>query len=217
MRSPVKSILQRTLVVGLLWLATSLPAPAQGTIRYVPNVNLEYQLGDTPWDVDGDGTAEFNFRFTRGSVGLFPQANSHVLVLADPPPNIGGSLLPLRPPSEIGNFDYTPASWLGSLDPSGFPGAAAIAFCLDLGCGGPFFNQVAFFGFSFELDGQTHYGWGLFDGRLSQGWHLESYAYNIEPGASIFVGQVPEPSTWALMTVGAGLLGWRAWRKQKRV
>ncbi len=218
MRRPVKSILQRTLVAGLLWLATSLPAPAQGTIRYVPDVNLTFPLGDKPWDVDGDGVAEFVFRSIGTALSIYPQSGSYVLAVASPPPDIGAHVVPLLPPSEIGAFDYPlPARWVGSLHPSGFPGRAHFNGCTDLGCAGTFVGIRAYFGFSFELDGQTHYGWGLFNASAGAGGYLESYAYNLEPGASIFVGQVTEPGTWALLTVGAGLLGWHALRRQKRV
>lgn len=215
MRRPEKSILQRTLVAGLLWLATSLPVHAQGTIRYVPNVNLDYQLGDTPWDVNGDGNAEFNFYWDRRTFSLMPQAGNQLLTYPISPPEIGADLLPLLASSEIGAFDYSPFQWSGSLDPSGFPGVAYLNSCINLGCGGSFYSTRAYFGFSFELEGQTHYGWGLFNASAGAGGYLESYAYNLDPGVSIFVGQVPEPGTWALLVLGGGLLGLKFRRKSR--
>ena len=217
MKSPVTTLVQRTLVAGLLWLGTSLTAPAQGTIRYVPSPDVELRLGDTPWDVDGDGAAEFVFRASPTALSIYPQAGSFVLAFASPPPDIGADVVPLIAPSEIGQYDYTPAQWVGSLHPSGFPGRAHLNGCVNLGCSGTFYGVRAYFGFSFELDGQIHYGWGLFNASAGAGGYLESYAYNLEPGASIFVGQVPEPGTWALLTIGAGLLGWRGWRRRNRV
>jgi len=194
------------LAVSFFWLAASLPLLAQGTIRYNPGVNMIFPYGDTPWDVDDDGGAEFVYQANGGTLTVFPQLGSHILALGSLPPDLGGDVLPLAVPSEIGNYDYSPAHWAGSLEIGGFPVGYAFNFCLDAGCGGTFYGIRAYFGFNFEIDGNTHYGWALFDASAGAGGTLEEYAYNLTPGAPIFVGQVPEPSACALLTFGMMVL-----------
>lgn len=73
--------------------------------------------------------------------------------------------------------------------------------------------------FELAVDGQAHYGWMKVEipfPDLIAGGRILGWAYNSVPGESIFVSQVPEPGTWALLSVGAGLLGWRTWRTWRR-
>lgn len=208
------------LIAGLavgLWLADSHSLQAQGTIRYVPNVNMTFPDGDTLWDPNGDGLADFVFRFDGRSLGVFPQVGSQILAFPPTPPDLGGDVAPLTAPSEIGDFDYSPIGWIGFDGVLGFPGRAYFNSCTDQGCVGTFVGTQAYFGFSVENQGQVHYGWAFFNVSWGgPGGILEEYAYNLVPGESIFVGQVPEPGTWALLTFGAGLFGWRIWRRKQR-
>jgi hypothetical protein len=77
--------------------------------------------------------------------------------------------------------------------------------------------------FAFQFEGSnnaTYYGWGelLITGRpVGQGFTIEEAYYNNIAGQSIMVGQtaVPEPSSTALLTLGAtGLAAWRLRRKK---
>jgi hypothetical protein len=206
------------LAAGLLWLATSLSAHGQGTIRYVPNVNLSFPDGDTPWDIDGDGDGEFVFQANGRSLVAIPQPGNFILAQPSPPPDLGSWVVPLTVPSELGNFDYSPIQWVGYQEAGGYPIGSAFNNCGPQGCVGGFVGIRAYFGFSLTLEDQVYYGWALFDVSWGgPGGILEEYAYNLTPGAPIFVGQVPEPDTWALLLVGASLLGWRVWRNRQRV
>ncbi len=81
-------------------------------------------------------------------------------------------------------------------------------------------NNQNLFGFRFlnEGTGQYDFGWGqvsLSSTYEGQPRLLISYGYD-NTGAPIAAGAVPEPSTFALLSViAAGAVGVRAWRKRK--
>jgi hypothetical protein len=193
------------LSASLFWLAGSLPTQAQGTIRYVPNVNMGFPIGDIGWDVDASGTDEFIFRFDGRSLAIIPQNENFILAYPSPPPDLGSWVVPLTSPSEIGDFDYSPIQWIGYQELGGYAIGSGFNSCTFGACVGTFVGIRASFGFSFQIDGATHFGWATFHSystTLPSGI-LEEYAYNLTPGAPIFVGQVPEPATWVLLTGGA--------------
>ena len=77
-------------------------------------------------------------------------------------------------------------------------------------------NMKAFVGVEFQIDGSEHYGWiGVETWWLAgvNGGTITDWAYNTVPGEMILAGQVPEPSTWAMMLCGSALLWWRYCRK----
>lgn len=154
------------LLVCLGFMGSIRTSGAQGDlgIRHVVAPEINCQHGYTPWDLDGDADAEFDFFSDRVSFALIPQPRSHVIASAAHPPNINREVLPLQPPGEGGDCDYSPHIWIGSLDLSGFLGATRFGACTDLGCTGT------------------------------------------------FVGQVPEPSTWALLVRGSAA-GWLVLRR----
>lgn len=88
--------------------------------------------------------------------------------------------------------------------------------------GGANFNPNGQFGFRFVSGPDTFYGWGSMVVDLTpvgQGFKITEAYYNTVPGAGINVGAVPvavpEPSSMALLAVGAaGVTAWRARRKQ---
>jgi hypothetical protein len=64
--------------------------------------------------------------------------------------------------------------------------------------------EYAYFGFRFEQDNETYYGWarvGCPVVGINAGW-IYDYAYQTSPNTPIMAGAVPEPSTWALLGLG---------------
>lgn len=84
-----------------------------------------------------------------------------------------------------------------------------------------------YWGFGLNIDGDIHYGWGRLstirdDSDLNvpagqRPWTatLHEYAYQSDPGVPILAGQVPEPTTLALLAAGGGGLA-LAGRRQRR-
>jgi hypothetical protein len=71
----------------------------------------------------------------------------------------------------------------------------------------------AFFGLSFQLSGQTHYGWvEISEDATTQTIHR--WAYETTPNTAIEVTAVPEPSSAILL--GLGTLGISVLRRRKR-
>jgi hypothetical protein len=74
---------------------------------------------------------------------------------------------------------------------------------------------TAYVGVEFSVEAAVHYGWiRVTVSGVGNGGIIHDWAYNSIPGQPILAGQVPEPSTWALLIIGAGLL---VWRTRKRV
>jgi hypothetical protein len=68
-----------------------------------------------------------------------------------------------------------------------------------------------YFGLSFQISGQTHYGWVEISEDVST-QTIHRWAYESTPNSSIEVGAIPEPS--ALLLFGFGSLGVIARRRR---
>jgi hypothetical protein len=76
-----------------------------------------------------------------------------------------------------------------------------------------------YFGFSFGLSGNTHFGWAQISISNDYRVTLMDFAYESVPGATIMAGQtvaVPEPATTSLMAFGLGAAGLAAYRARRR-
>ena len=87
-------------------------------------------------------------------------------------------------------------------------------------CAGDFkptsgFGTEGYVGIQFFAADGLHYGWIRVLGGYDNDGTILDYAYNSVPGQTITVGAVPEPSTWALLLLGAGSL-WHFYRKSPK-
>ena len=81
------------------------------------------------------------------------------------------------------------------------------------------FNGTIYEGFKAEIQGNTYYGYIQGTGTGGTDWILNSISFNSTPGASITVvdttaAPVPEPSTYALLGMGALGMGMAMRRKK---
>jgi len=198
------------LVLATAWLGVAQPSWSQGTIAYYrPDVPIplftqgfaEYH----PLDFDQNGNSEFTFVYDFHFVGVRADNANRILLALSPPPNIGGPVAPLP-----AGFSIGPDSGTGGLAwavRSEFDPFEVLIQCFDTGCGGAFRGHYAYMGVEFQRAGNTHYGWALLNIVNGQpSGQIESWAWETRPGMPIVAGAVPEPSTWALVVLGGGLL-----------
>ncbi len=108
--------------------------------------------------------------------------------------------------------DSLPNLGPGGTQTFGYLAYGAVADCIEC----EFNDTTGFVGLSFEVDGQTNYGWIRV--RVDEGGNnrltLLDSAYN-DMGQPISAGQVPEPGGLGLLAVGGvGLMALRRRRKQ---
>jgi len=72
--------------------------------------------------------------------------------------------------------------------------------------GGRFVGEAGYIGVKFDLADGTHYGWIAFEGEEDASWGLVTgWAFEDTTDTPIEAGQVPEPATLMMLTVGAVL------------
>lgn len=198
-------------------LAFAGAAHGQGTIVYVrPESPISF--GPVPGfesrsvDVNYDGLDDFIFDSLMSSTDS-PRHGHRILMLPEPPPDIGGFVQPLAAGAMISADSAQ--SGLVWHDGNGPVGGATLSACAwPFGCVGPWLGQTAYAGIELQFDGQTYYGWlRIAHFEFSNGGALIDWAYETRPSVPILAGAVPEPSTWALLILGGGLF---AWCKRKR-
>ncbi len=179
------------LAIGLLALAW----PAEAQIVYTPvNITIEPRPGWSSYnlDVNNDGVTDFTITIEEvivgpyliGSVSETPASENAVL--------IG----PLSEGDEIGpDQGFTG----GTLGPESFVYGCSFGVIGHSGCGwrfsgpwdAPHLKGNRYLGLSFQLNGETYYGWVQL--RLPKGGadgvKLSGYAYESTPGMPINAGQ----------------------------
>ncbi|MBN2704353.1 MAG: hypothetical protein JXR23_09095 [Pontiellaceae bacterium] len=164
-------------------------------------------------DVDANGTVDFslaagNYYFS----GIHPECENKYLILPSLPPNIGGRVAALDSGYLIGSNsgESNPEEWFGSDNYSSF------IRILDTGKYGEFYESHGYIGLEFESEDGTHYGWLEIEGRThSSSIRIYGWAYESTPGANIFTGAIPEPSSALLALIG-GMSVWFL-RRQHRI
>jgi hypothetical protein len=200
------------------WLASGQPGWSQGTIAYYqPSTPILLAIPPDSFDIarqlpfsfDGGNTPDLTFAYGWVFIGVRPESNARILTSMSPPPNIGGSVMPLPAGFSIGpNSGSGSLQWFGQVPPYEFSFNPLVQ-CFDVGCTGDFRGQHAYMGVEFQRAGATHYGWVLLQiSDHSAFGSIESWAWETRPGVSILAGAVPEPSTWALLFGGGIVIVW---------
>ena len=166
----------------------------------------------TPLDLDGDGVVDFTFGSDIAFVGVRSEEQNRLVIWPSPPPNIGGPVEPLYPDYEIGSDLEGGLAWR---DLSGF---ATLGIWLWPANGGNFLGHHAYMGVEFYIGDDVHYGWiNLAVSKYGPYGEIYGWAYEDEPGVPIIAGAtgaVPEPSTLALLVLGAIALAKKRPRKE---
>lgn len=218
-----------SLLGGLLLLATA-PAHAQGTIVYhnppdIPVLSTEVFPTRHDLDLDGNGTTDFTFEaFT--SFRTYSDAGNRSVGVPVGGQDVGSWSIPLLDGFLIGPELPEPLQWAGSFQPI-FPPDYWVGqtlhsrnFAGSAGYWDPPWPEYlrAYVGVEFTIEEATHYGWIQVEvfAAPGNGGTILDWAFNSVPGQPLLAGQVPEPGTWALLSVGIALFGWRTWRGGQR-
>jgi hypothetical protein len=213
------------MATGAMVLTTS----AQGTISYhnegaIPVFSDGVTGAGRELDLDGNGTVDYSVIAAFG-FWIVPADLNEVVGRPEGGFDLGSYVWPLGAQENISSLVPAPLQWTGTetyVSPGGSTSLIYPAFHLrsTSGTDGPWQSGVdAYIGVSFLIDDQTHYGWinlEIPDNRLNGGV-IHDWAYNTVPGEMILAGQVPEPSTWALLIAGGALLWWRYRRKEQGI
>ena len=198
-------------LLGALALATASTTRGAVVLTAIP---LDLVPGSLPladpginvlWDVNGDGTNDFNFTFRQ------PQNSGDVDWQANVfPINGAGIIATYNPTDDI--YDATRltlGTTIGSA--SSFTGAPVQGILGETYAGTPggqFNATVGYLGFRFTVGTNNYYGWMNLSTARSSGIDFISAAYENTAGTAITAGAVPEPGTWTALVLGgfAGLL-----------
>lgn len=191
-------------------------AVAQGTIRYVQPVEPIYATQGRfidnfglrlPLDLNGDMVTDYEFTGNIFGVSVQAQGSNRQLAFLAIPPDLGSYLYPLALGETIGATPPLSLAWVDSQTPRHpIPAQSAVSGCVDTGCGGLFLGITAYMGVQFAAQDGMHYGWVRIDAPSFEGGGIIlDWAYETRPGEAILAGAVPEPSTWALLSIGGFL------------
>ncbi len=186
-----------------LLLVTSFSGSAQADIIYFTpsGINTVSQNENLYWDMQSDATSTSTlgaigdfFLTDHGDFHFFGSGNPGMVLLAGT--TTGGDLLSagdlIGPES---TFIFGDIGFAGTTD---FEGEMS-------------FGDRGYFGLTFEIGGDTHYGWVDFSEDTST-QTIYGWAYESDAGVGIRAGAIPEPSSTALL--GVCLIG--AWMRRRR-
>jgi len=191
----------KTAVVGLVLSASSFANA--GLITFSPSATSTVSQGtDLYWDMLSESTSTSSL----GAVGEFNLSdhgdfhfNTNTSDMANIGTGTGGYLF------NLGEMIGPNSNWNNN---SSFVGTTAYSGLMNL-------EDTGIFGLSFQLAGQTHYGWvNISENAGTQsilGWGYESIA-----GQAVAAGvttSVPEPSTLAIFALGIMGLASRKFKK----
>ncbi len=212
---------------GLLFAVIS--CHGQGTVIYHNAGDVSVRgtgLSSETYGVDMDGNSTEDFVFSAlTSFRIYSATGGKSVGIPTSPGELGSWSIPLLEGLLIGPTLSSSLDWTGSFQPN-FPPDSWIGPTLhsrnNAGSSGYWNPQVgtlltAYVGVEFNIDEAVHYGWiQVTVGGIGNGGIIHDWAYNSVPDMPILAGQVPEPSTWALLIGGGSVLFWRCRRKTGR-
>jgi len=214
-----------------LWVIASIvcfwsgDSNGQGTIVYqsVDPISV-FSNGDRvvrrDLDLDNDSLADIRFQANGGSLIVHGLNETRVLGTLASAGDFNTLLAPPLPSGfEISTVPVQPFEWLSPLElgPDDYAGSTIFGVDALSGPYGPF-RESGYMAFQLNSYGESRNGWLYLEIPFPDfvaGGYIEEWAYNDAPGQSIFVAQVPEPSTSLLLVGGGGFLCWQLRRRAR--
>ena len=182
----------------------------QQDIKMGPGATPDWlpSLGWLLLDMNGDGSTDLRFDYVMDFT-VQAQSGSDVTVIPQPPYSILDAA-PIAAGSVIASGSTWGSGAYPLVDWESIPGVGL------MGAGSWAFVSNGYMGVSFTAADGIHYGWVQVSSYNTMGAHINSWAYESQPGVSIMAGVVPEPSTIGLILLGSGVVGLAVWRRQHK-
>lgn len=193
---------------------TALPVEAVVIVHSLPEpidiyTDFEPMISDFfPYDIDGNGTIDFTFIGDPSTAGLRTERANRLVIVVDPPPNLGGPVASLPTGFAIAlNLKDSRIRWNSSDLIGGYvsPDELVASEIIQVFFSGhnTQFTERSVIGIEFEAEDGIHYGY--FDispaSFIAPRITLHGWAWETQPGVPILAGQVPEPSSLILVGV----------------
>ncbi len=211
--------LRKWLVLGAV-AALPLQAFGQGSIVYVTPPDFLIQQDDTlhSFDLNGDDVFDVGFKNLSDQLDVIPKGNNQVSATGNQPPGLGGRAVSIQLGGQVNPDTPWQGRYIVGPVSSDF-GPMLASNRGSLVAYGPFAGLDGYLGIRFYIGSELHYGWirlNLNNGYPAQAiGYVTEWAYNSVPDQAIAAGVVPEPSTLALLALGAAAL-WRCRRVRSR-
>jgi hypothetical protein len=174
------------------------PRATADVIAFLPDEPVPYPpgFGPIPFDIDGDGTIDFDFPNTFSAMEIVPRGLNRSLIDEQFGDEIVSALM-------SGDFiGAEPGAGMVWDNHEAFLGGCASGGGT-LSCPGNFLDGLDIVGLEFDIAGQTHYGWIEIESFDRFGpVNFQRWAYESDPGVGILAGAIPEPSTALLLVIG---------------
>jgi len=215
---PPPKLMPRIGLAVLLVVVGSTPlAVGSPSISWSGQQNVVLGLGPddntTFFDLNSDGVDDFGFRNYNGTMSLVPLGNN--AAAADSEWQSGHlNYLPMSTGALIAELLSSPFVWDTAED-------ELVSYMMHDPSGevigiGPWRGVTdGLLGISFEIDGQTHYGWVRMTDDSETAFVVRDWAFETQPGFGINAGVVPEPGTVGLFVCGLGALACSQWWRKK--
>jgi hypothetical protein len=207
MRSNRSLNIRIAIAVATTVAACILASPSQAAIVY-HSANIWINYGTYNLDLNGDGVTDFTLVSADENCGRYCVKAKSLIVT--PASGNGVMVGPLKRGDEIGPiqaFDGNPAGMSGYVI-----SVCGLKVCV--GSSGPWLGKTGYLGLSFQVNGETYYGWALLSSPKPGGSGiLLGYAYETIPGRAMLAGETsyvwfaPAIINFGTITLGSTVSG----------